>query len=556
MLKIYVVEPGDTLTSVARSFGVTVQSLLDLNEPPYPDRLTPGQALLIPSKEEEPPTYQRYTVQPGDTLWRIAQRFGTTVEAIVQLNNISDPSLIFPGQVLLIPVTTPPPAVRQYTVQPGDTLWRIAQRFGVTIEEIVRLNNISDPNRIIPGQVLLIPAAPTPGPQQYTVQPGDTLWRIAQRFGTTVEAIAALNNITDPNRIFPGQVLLIPSALPVPPPQPTPPPVTPKYRAIVNGYLISQGAGDRQLLLATETALTYVSVFSYAFRPGGELTGLNDFTALQTARELGIGPLMTLTNIDETGFSTELAHRMLTNLAEQQVLIDRILDVMLTKGYIGLNVDLEYVLPEDREAYNDFMRRLRDVLQPRGLSLSSALAPKISANQPGLLYEAHDYPAHGEIADFVIIMTYEWGWSGGPPLAISPISEVRRVLDYAVTAIPRDKLLMSAPLYGRDWRIPWQSGTRARTFSVQDAIRLAIDRGVPIQYNTLYQSPFYRYVDETGQEHEVWFEDPRSLDVKIETLKEYNLAGISFWNLINSFPQAWPLLKDRLDIVKVQTQID
>jgi spore germination protein len=551
MLRIYVVQPGDTLSSIARTFGVTVQSLIDLNEPPYPDRLTPGQSLLIPSDTEEPPQvpqYQRYTVRQGDTLFAIASRFGTTVEAIARLNNISNPNLIFPGQVLLIPVTTPSPAPRQYTVQSGDTLWRIAQRFGVTVEQIVQLNNISDPNRIFPGQVLLIPSVTAPETRQYTVQPGDTLWRIAQQFGTTVEAIVALNNITDPNRIFPGQVLMIPAAAS---PGPAPPVVTPRYRAIVNGYLSSQGAIDRQLLLATETALTYVSIFSYSFRPGGQLTSLNDFTVLQTARELGVGSLMTLTNIGETGFSSELAHQMLTNLAEQQILIDQILNVMLTKGYIGLNVDLEYVPSEDREAYNDFMRRLRNVLAPRGLLLSSALAPKISPNQPGLLYEAHDYPAHGEIADFVIIMTYEWGWTGGPPLAISPINEVRRVLDYAVTAIPRNKLLMSAPLYGREWRIPWQSGTRARTFSVQAAIAQAIDRRVPIQYNTLYQSPFYRYTDATGQQYEVWFEDPRSLDVKIETLKEYNLAGISFWNLIDSFPQAWPLLKDRLDIVKV-----
>jgi LysM repeat protein len=166
MLDIYVVEPGDTLSSVARRFGVTAESLIELNEPPYPDRLTPGQALLIPSDEDgppEPPEQQRYTVQPGDTLWSIALRFGTTVEAIAQLNNISNPNLIFPGQVLLIPGTTLPPT-QQYTVQPGDTLYRIAQRFGVTVDEIVRLNNISDPNLIFPGQVLLIPVTSTPAP--------------------------------------------------------------------------------------------------------------------------------------------------------------------------------------------------------------------------------------------------------------------------------------------------------------------------------------------------------------------------------------------------------
>jgi len=106
MLRIYVVQPGDTLSSIARTFGVTVQSLIDLNEPPYPDRLTPGQSLLIPSDTEEPPQvpqYQRYTVRQGDTLFAIASRFGTTVEAIARLNNISNPNLIFPGQTVCVP---------------------------------------------------------------------------------------------------------------------------------------------------------------------------------------------------------------------------------------------------------------------------------------------------------------------------------------------------------------------------------------------------------------------------------------------------------------------
>lgn len=83
------------------------------------------------------------------------------------------------------------------------------------------------------------------------------------------------------------------------------------------------------------------------------------------------------------------------------------------------------------------------------------MPPKISGQQQGLLCEAHDYASQGQIADFVTLMTYEWGWAGGPPLAIAPINEVQRVLNYAITVIPRNKILMGIPLYGRDWKIPW-----------------------------------------------------------------------------------------------------
>lgn len=159
------------------------------------------------------------------------------------------------------------------------------------------------------------------------------------------------------------------------------------------------------------------------------------------------------------------------------------------RGFSGLDIDFEYVFRGDREAFNDFMRRLADELHPRGFLLSGALAPKISATQRGLLYEAHDYPVHGEVDDYVVLMTYEWGWVSGPPMAIAPLNQVQRVLDYAVTEIPRRKILMGFPLYARDWQIPGQAGTLADAIPIQEAVRRAIDQGVTIQYDLVAQSP-------------------------------------------------------------------
>src|SRR5690606_5999318 len=140
----------------------------------------------------------------------------------------------------------------------------------------------------------------------------------------------------------------------------------------------------------------------------------------------------------------------------QETLITNLLNTMESKKYRGVNFDLEYVYPEDRENYNAFLRRTVARLRPLGYSVSTAVAPKVSADQGGVLYEAHDYEAHGQIVDFVVVMTYEWGWAGGEPWAVAPINEVRRVMDYAVTAIPPKKIMMGIPLYGRDWNIPWE----------------------------------------------------------------------------------------------------
>ena len=147
-----------------------------------------------------------YVVQAGDTLSGIAARFGTTVANLVSINNISNPNLIYVGQVLIISGSIS--NYTSYTVQAGDTLSGIAARFGTTVAELVSLNNISDPNLIYVGQVLKIPSSGNSS-RTYTVQAGDTLSYIAAKFGTTVANLVTLNNISDPNLIYVGQVLYV-----------------------------------------------------------------------------------------------------------------------------------------------------------------------------------------------------------------------------------------------------------------------------------------------------------------------------------------------------------
>ena len=164
-------------------------------------------------------SYIYYTVQSGNTLSGIAEEYGTTVNTLVALNGISNPNLIYVGQVLKIPATGSGASVStsstiNYTVQAGDTLSGIAEEYGTTVNTLVALNGISNPNLIYVGQVLKIPVSGSESTSNstvttYTVQSGDTLSGIALKFGTTVNHLVAINGISNPNLIYVGQVLKI-----------------------------------------------------------------------------------------------------------------------------------------------------------------------------------------------------------------------------------------------------------------------------------------------------------------------------------------------------------
>lgn len=469
---------------------------------------------------------QIHVVKSGESLWRIAERYGADLNQIILVNQFNDPSVLVVGQTIIIPDPG-----GEYVVEPGDTLGFIASEFGVSVQELAQVNNIVNPALIYVGELLILPYA------NYVVQPGDTLWTIGHRYDVSINNLAQANNIADPSQLAVGQRLRIPRK---------PRPITE-----INAYTTKINEQGREEVLTLGNNFTYLSPFMYSVREDGSLTALQEEGVLEAARVNQVAPLLVLTNFRNRQFDSDLAAAILRNPSIQETLITNLLETMRAKGYRGLNIDFEYVYPEDRENYSAFLRSLAAQLHPEGFLLSTALAPKESGDQQGLLYEAHDYAAHGEIVDFVVIMTYEWGWAGGRPWAIAPINKVRDVLDYAVTVIPPQKIMMGIPLYGRDWKIPWQEGTFARTISPEEAVDLAAKYGAAIQYNETYQSPYFKYIDETGQEHEVWFEDARSIQAKYETIKDYGLRGGSYWVLGNPFPQNWPVLRNEFRIRKI-----
>lgn len=373
----------------------------------------------------------------------------------------------------------------------------------------------------------------------YVVKSGDTVDSIAGSHGIPVSSVIYNNQLAAPYPLAVGQALLLSSGNPS----------TSAYPAWVNGY--AYPFIQPNVLNDTLPYLSSLSVFSYGFTTDGELVPptLDDSFMIDAALMEGVRPVLTLTPFGADGnFNNALISSVVNSKSAKENLIENLLAAVQAKNFGGVDIDFEYIRPEDRIPFADFVADVRNFLSPYGYHVSVALAPKTSDTQAGLLYEGKDYGLLGEAADSVLLMTYEWGYTYGPPMAVAPLNKVRQVVEYAITRITPSKIDLGIPNYGYDWTLPFVQGmSRATTVSNQEAVRIAIEAGVPIQFDEVAMSPFFRY-EKNGQQHEVWFEDVRSYQAKFSLLPEYGLRGMGYWQIMRFFRPNWLLLDNTFQI--------
>ncbi|WP_102026134.1 glycosyl hydrolase family 18 protein [Salirhabdus sp. Marseille-P4669] len=424
-----------------------------------------------------------------------------------------------------------------YVVKRGESLYDISQRFQTTMQAIIRVNELDQPERLVVGQALVTPTT------QYRVQPGESLYVIGQKFDIPYQQLAEANQLPLNTPLQIGQVLTLPQE----------PKVTKSFNAYVEPYGDTVSPTLEQAARSKSPYLTYLAPFSYRINRDGTLVAppLNNFAEIAANNRTAL--MMVLTNLEEGAFSAELGRIIVTDEAFQDRFLANIIETANNVGFQDIHFDFEF-LPEDvRENYNNFLRKAKERLSNAGLMLSTALAPKTSGEQTGAWYTAHDYAAHGEIVDFVVLMTYEWGYSGGPAMAVSPIGPVREVVEYALSVMPSEKIFLGQNTYGYDWTLPYEPGGEyAKALSPKAAVQLARDQNVEIQYDEEAQAPFFTYYDNEGKQHEVWFEDARSIQAKFDLVKELNLRGISYWKLGLAFPQNWALLDNQFNVLKIR----
>ena len=424
-----------------------------------------------------------------------------------------------------------------HVVKSGETLSGIADRYGISIQNFAADNGILSTSNLAVGQALVvqIPAL------IHTVERGETLTSVAQRYGTT--ALQLLRNnfkLGGIDRLKVGEEIVI------------------TYQGeqrsktfATNSYAYPNIKTN--LLREQLPYLTYFTPFTYGITAEGGAVIPDDSELIRIANEYGTDSLLHLSTLTEGGnFSSERASLIFNNPELQTRIIDELINITQEKGFRGIDVDFEFINPAERYDYIQFLQELRLRLTPLGLPLFSALAPKTSDNQRGTLYEGHDYAGIGAAVNYVLLMTYEWGYTFGPPMAVAPLNRVREVVEYALTRISASKLFLGVPTYGYDWTLPYvRGGAGAPSLSPVEATQIAVERGAEILYDETAQAPWFRYLDDDGRLHEVWFEDARSISAKLRLAEELNLYGIGYWNSMRKFPQNWIILNANYNILNL-----
>ena len=409
----------------------------------------------------------------------------------------------------------------------GESLFSIALHYGVPLEQLVLDNGIAAANELVVGQTLVV-RFPM---ETYTVRPGDTLRAIARKTGLSLRELLVKNPIlAGEDTLTTGQMLTVCFE------------TEPSASLAVLGYAYPHIAPG--FLRSVLPYLTCLAPFTHRVTGEGELISPAVETLLTMADELAVSTVLHLSTSDEQGrFQSDWAALILADESLQSRLIAQIGQTLYHKGYRSIAVNFEYVYPEDARRYADFIRRLTSTFNPFGVPVTVALVPKSSDSQSGLLHEGHDYQALGAAANSVLLMTCERSYAHRPPMPVVPLPQAQAVVEYALSRIPAEKIIMGIPNYGCDWTLPFVSGV-SRTTSIgnAEAIQLARHYGAEIFFDEASSSPYFTYTAGDGLAHIVHFEDARSMEARLALAIKQGLYGVSYWNLMHSFPQNWRLL--------------
>jgi spore germination protein len=417
-----------------------------------------------------------------------------------------------------------------HVVQSGETLWSLSRYYGQSVETIKRINGLTS-DSIMPGLALYL-SDPEPI-RFYRIKAGDTLWKLALQFRTSVGRILQANPNLVSEKLSIGQVVTLST-----------PVKYPLQTLAFADATLPQSLTNQ--LITLSPSLTFVALFGYATKPNGELIPVRDAPLLQLIKGQGVRPLLVISNSTGLKFSPDLARQVLNPLV-RPIFIQNIKQIVMEKGYAGVSTDFEFIPADLRSQWTAFLLELKQALG--GLILQVNAPSKTTDMPTNPIVGAYDYAAIGRIVDLFTVLTYDYGYSIGPPDPIAPSWWIQQVLDYTLLLVSKAKVMMAIPLYAYDWIVPDLPTVDATALSVNEAQNLALSHSSLIHYDLRNESPYFSYTKDSHH-HMVWFEDPRSLLAKYRLLEAYELRGVAFWRLGFDFPQNWAYIKDHFQVAK------
>lgn len=318
-----------------------------------------------------------------------------------------------------------------------------------------------------------------------------------------------------------------------------------KREILVNGYAMPDIT--REQLAGWADDLTYVSYYSYGYTMRGDLVPIRGDDALVRASyDSGVGPLMVLTPFDENGeYSYELVRILFTDPLIRDRLINNVVITVTEKNYLGFVFNFGYIAPEDSEEFVVTVAKTAARLNRRGNLVIVSLTPGI--NDEGINYESL-----GRAANLLELRLFHWEQVYEPPGPVSPVDRASTLLSAITAVVDPRAILLGISNYGYVWTLPYIYGAAAaEMISQEEAAERAARAGAAVQYDETAQAPHYSYIDPSGLNRIVWYEDERSVRAKLSLVNQFGLSGISIWTIMSPFPAAVAAIDEMFTVFKI-----
>lgn len=426
-----------------------------------------------------------------------------------------------------------------YVVQTGDTIDKIADDFGISVDKLIIDNDLTNPYDLVPGEVIII----VHPDRVYIVQEGDTIETIALSNNISVNELLRNNPIiTELDYIYPGQVLNISFNR------------TGKVSTLgfANTFI------DRKTLKKTLPYLTYLSIFNYRTVKNGELIGSNDdIDIIELSKQYGVIPLMLMTTLSVQGeVDIELTYDVLINEDIQNRLFDNVIKAVKDKGYYGVNISAQFITTANQAFFEKYVQRLSDMLHQEGLLSIITINPRVSTFNDQIDFETIQYNTIASSVDYVTFMQYKWGINDSPPSPVISINNLTIFFDYILTQIEPENIISGISTLGYIWELPYMPGfSRGNSLTVESAINLARNVGASIEFDEASQTPYFTYNDSNNIQYIVWFVNAITVDSFIKMLLSKGILGTGVWNIMIYYAHLWLVINCQYEIIKLLPEL-